>query len=205
MEQAVRRGYPMGKNEAWYFIRCREGASIVYDHFMQDPDQMRAYVEAERWDEIPKHRKVQDGDFVYIPAGMMHAMGKGVIVYEIQQSTDVTYRFYDYHRKDQNGRERHLDLEDAIECLHYKEEVNVPEPVQDGPLTTYIRNDSFTVAKLEVKGRMTWTTEPYRLATVTEGSGTADGIPVREGSSFLIPAGESVQLDGSMCIMMTYA
>ena len=204
-EQAVKRGYPMGKNEAWYFIRCQEGASIVYDHFMKDPAEMEVFVKAERWDEIPKHRPVHDGDFVYIPAGMMHAMGKGVVVYEIQQSTDVTYRFYDYHRKDQNGNERKLDLADAIECLHYDGEPAVQAPVENGPLTTFIANDSFTVSSLCVSGPQTFHTPVYQLATVAEGSGTADGTPVREGSSFLIPAGESVRLDGQMTIMMTTA
>ncbi len=204
-EQAIRRGYPMGKNEAWYFIRCREDASIVYDHNMKDRAQMEAYVRAERWDEIPKHRQVRDGDFVYIPAGMMHAMGKGVVVYEIQQSTDVTYRFYDYHRKDKNGQERPLDLEDAIECLHYDGAPAAEPPVENGPETIFIQNDSFTVSRLRVDGSMQWQTEPYRLATVTVGSGTADGMPVREGSSFLIPAGQSVELDGRMEIMMTWA
>ncbi len=203
-EQAIRRGYPMGKNEAWYFIRCQEGASIVYDHFMKDREEMQAYVQAERWDEIPKHRPVRDGDFVYIPAGMMHAMGKGVVVYEIQQSTDVTYRFYDYHRKDKNGNERPLDLEDAIECLHYDGAPKEAQPSVAGPETIYISNDSFTVSRLEVKEPLTWHTEPYRLATVTVGAGTADGIPVREGSSFLIPSDTKVDLDGNMEIMLTF-
>ena len=204
-EQAIKRGYPMGKNEAWYFIRCKEDASIVYDHHMDSPEQMEAYVKEERWDEIPKHLAVHDGDFVYIPAGMMHAMGRGVVVYEIQQSTDVTYRFYDYHRKDKDGNERHLDLEDAIECLHYENAPVLDPPVTKGPETIFISNESFTVSRLEVQGSLLWSTVPYRLATVTKGSGSADGFPVREGSSFLIPAGEKVQLDGQMEILMTFS
>ena len=201
--QAKRAGYPMGKNEAWYFIRCHENASIVYDHNMQDPEQLKQYIAEERWDEIIRYRPVQDGDFVYIPAGMLHAMGKGVVVYEIQQSTDVTYRFYDYHRKDKEGHERPLQLEEALESLHYEPAPVLDPPITEGPCTTLIRCPSFTVMKIEVDGPLVYETEPYRLATVTVGSGTADGIPVQEGSSFLIPAGARVGLDGKMTIMTT--
>lgn len=201
--QAAKIGFPMGKNEAWYFIRCRDGASIVYDHNMESPDQLKQYIDDERWDEIPKHRPVKNGDFIYIPAGMLHAMGKGVVVYEIQQSTDVTYRFYDYHRKDKNGNERPLQLKEAIECLHYEPAPVLAPPVEDDPCTTLIRCPSFTVMKIDVDDHVSFKTGPYRLVTVTEGSGTANGTPVREGSSFLLPAGETVLLDGHMALMTT--
>lgn len=57
------------------------------------------------------------GILFILPAGCLHAMGKGNVVYEIQQSTDVTYRFYDYHGKDKDGNERELHLKQAIDCL----------------------------------------------------------------------------------------
>ena len=117
----------------------------------------------------------------------------------------MTYRFYDYHRKDKNGRERPLDLADAVECLHYDEAPKEETPVISGDETIFIQNDSFTVSRLEVDGPKTFATGPYRLATVTVGEGLADGTAVREGSSFLIPANGEVHLDGRMTIMMTYA
>ena len=203
--QAAKAGFPMGKNEAWYFIRCQDGASIVYDHHMQDRTQLKAYIQDERWDEIPKHMPVHDGDFVYIPAGMLHAMGKGVVVYEIQQSTDVTYRFYDYHRKDKNGNERPLQLAEAIDCLHYDPAPVLDPPVVDGACTTLFENPSFTVMKIDVAGPLTYTTDPYRLVTVAEGCGTADGVPVQEGFSFLLPQGGTVALDGQMVLLTTTA
>ncbi len=70
-----------------------------------------------------KHLSVHTGDFVYLPAGILHALKKGSIVYEIQQSTDVTFRFYDYHRKDKYGNERELHLTQAIDCLSYDQEM----------------------------------------------------------------------------------
>lgn len=208
-EQARRVGYPAGKNEAWYFIRCQEDAHIVYGHTMQDEAMLRRTVAADDWDAIPRYRAVSEGDFVYIPAGTMHAMGKGSIVYEIQQSTDVTYRFYDYHRKDAQGKERRLDLEEAIRCLEYGEAAQSVEPtIVDhvyGREILYIENPSFTVRGLEVRGPWTYTAEDYQLATVIRGAGTVDGREVICGDSFLLPAGGRMDLDGSMTIMMTTA
>ena len=83
---------------------------------------------------------------MYLPAGIVHALKKGSIVYEIQQATDVTYRFYDYHRRDAQGHERPLQLEEAIRCVDYSltQQDAHPAPVIAGDetvrVTTFIRN-----------------------------------------------------------------
>ena len=71
-----------------------------------------------------KKYPVADGDFVYLPAGCLHAMGKGNVVYEIQQSTDVTYRFYDYHRKDADGNERQLHVQQSIDVTNVPADID---------------------------------------------------------------------------------
>lgn len=199
-------GLSMGKNEAWYFMK---GTSIVYGLKTSDRAETQTLIDEGRWSDIPITRPMKDGEFVYIPAGMMHAMGKDNIVYEIQQSTDITYRFYDYDRVDKNGNKRPLDLNEAMDCLHYEEAPEAAEPVittwENLVKTVFISNDSFTVTRLEVSGACAYSDTTYQLATVVVGEGTADGIAVRPGSSFLIPVGESVQLDGTMTIMMTTA
>ncbi|MDF2923510.1 MAG: manA 2 [Paenibacillaceae bacterium] len=208
MDKARELGYPMGKNEAWYFIRCRPQCSIVYGQHAQNEEEILRFIRHNRWNELVKTRPVAEGDFVYIPAGQLHALGKGSIVYEVQQSTDITYRFYDYGRKDAVGNTRPLHLQEAISCLDYstsKKENTAPVRRKKGHYTetTFIRNDSFTVSSLEVAGKCSYDTIPYRLATVVEGSGYADGYAVRPGSSFLIPANQEVLFGGSMTVMMT--
>ena len=199
-------GLSMGKNEAWYFIST-DNSSIVYGQNAGSREELESLIAQDRWDDIPVTVPMHDGDFVYIPAGFMHAMGKNNIVYEIQQSTDVTYRFYDYKRKDKNGNERKLDLQEALDCIHFEENPVLPEPeivhCEGFTLTEFIRNSSFTVTRLEAIGRAEYKTEVYQLATVVKGEGFADGCPVKPGSSFLIPVGECVLLEGSMTLMMT--
>lgn len=208
-EYAQKIGYHSGKNEAWYFIETKENANIVYGHHAKDEDDLHRYIEEDRWDDLLKHLDVHTDDFVYLPAGLLHALKKGSIVYEIQQATDITYRFYDYHRKDAQGNERELHLKQAIECLSYdpNDMINQIQPVctdlENGQQTVYISNDSFTVTKLEITGSNHYQSDHYQLATLVKGSGCVNGIEIKVGDSFLIPVNEKIVLDGQMIIMMT--
>lgn len=208
-DYAKRKGYPCGKNEAWYFIESKPQAQIVYGHHAKDEQDLRQYIQDERWDDLIAHLDVHTGDFVYLPAGLLHALKKGSIVYEIQQATDITYRFYDYHRLDAQGQERELHLEDAIACLSYdpKDVQNVIEPViekcQGMTKTTFLSNDSFTVMKVDIGEKATFLDTRYQLATIVSGQGVANGMKVHIGDSFLIPKDVKVDFDGQMTIMMT--
>ena len=208
-EHALKVGFPYGKNEAWYFIDTKDNTNIVYGHNAKDEKQLREYIAEERWDELIKHLDVHAGDFVYLPAGLLHALRKGSIVYEIQQATDITYRFYDYHRQDELGNERELHLEEAIDCLSYNPEEmkNNIEPIVHHDLhcqqTVFISNDSFTVTQLLIHGDYDYQYENYQLATVIKGQGHVDGKLIKVGDNFLIPTHNQVHFDGQMTIMMT--
>lgn len=208
-EYALSHGYKMGKNEAWYFIEAEADASIVYGHNAKNKEELKRYIEEERWEELIKTRYVNKEDFIYLPAGILHAMKKGSIVYEIQQATDITYRFYDYHRKDKDGRERKLHLKEAIECLSYDPHItdNILEKKVFGRKnmkeTEYISNRSFTVKKLEIFGKSVYQSGNYQLATVIKGEGIVNNHHVSVGTSFLIPLTVTIHCDGAMTIMMT--
>ena len=166
-------------------------------------------VQEDRWDELLRHLPVKSGDFVYTPSGVVHAVGKGCVTYEIQQATDVTYRLYDFHRKDAEGKERPLNLEEGIECVKYDPQLWAndihPFSVYDlyGDRTEFISNDSFTVTRINVYGEYPFCDENYQLATVVAGTGKVDGITVSIGDSFVIPQKEQVVFDGEMTVMMT--
>lgn len=208
-EHAQKVGFPCGKNEAWYFIRSEEGSNIVYGHNAKDPADLQKYIDEDKWDDLIRHLDVHTDDFVYLPAGLLHALRKGNVVYEIQQATDITYRFYDYHRKDDQGNERELHLDKAIDCLSYNPEDmknNISPVVREYDHikeTVYISNDSFTVTKLEVTGESNYQYDNYQLATVVIGNGSVDGKEIKVGDNFLIPKDTKVVFDGNMTIMMT--
>jgi len=208
-EVARTEGYPAGKNEAWYFLEASEGADIVYGHHARDERELRGMIAQDRWAELVNHLPVKKGDFVYLPAGILHALRKGSIVYEIQQATDVTYRFYDYHRKDAQGNERPLHLEKAIACVNYSLSSKDAHPTMEvanlaaGVMTTFIRNESFCVNRFEIHGTQALRFSGYQLFTVVEGYGMADELPLEIGVNFLLPAGETVTLNGNMTLMST--
>ena len=206
---ALKEGFNSGKNEAWYFIEAMPNYNIVYGHNASSPEDLKDYIRNEHWDDLIRYLDVKSDDFVYLPAGLLHALRKGSVVYEIQQATDITYRFYDYHRKDSQGNERELHLDKAIECLNYdqsKMENNV-QPIEKKydniKETVYISNDSFTVTKLEVSGLSSYIYNNYQLATVVKGCGKTDGVEIKMGDNFIIPINNKVEFDGQMIIMMT--
>ena len=160
-EVARTEGFATGKNEAWFFLEAAEGGDIVYGHHADDERKMREMIAQDRWGELVDHLPVKKGDFVYLPAGILHALRKGSIVYEIQQATDITYRFFDYHRKDAQGNERPLHLEKAIACVDYslsRKDAHPPVEVAmlpSGVMTTFIRKESFCVNRFEIQGTQT--------------------------------------------------
>lgn len=208
-EYAKKIGFSMGKNEAWYFLETPTSSDIVYGHHAKDKEELLSYVKEERWMELIKHLPVKKDDFVYLPAGLLHALKRDNIVYEIQQATDITYRFYDYHRKDEQGKERELHLDQAISCVSYDPDKmeNRIQPIVEKQVnlikTVYISNSSFTVTKLEVINQAVYKDSNYQLATVVRGEGFVDEIPVKVGSNFLIPVNTEVVTKGDIVIMMT--
>ena len=114
------------KTEAWYVIKAFPGAALyagLKHHF--DEQDLREIVEQGPilLDQLNPIR-VTEGDMLYIPGGMPHAIGGGCFIYEIQQSSDTTYRFYDWDRKDKEGRKRPLHIEESFRSLDY----TIPPP-----------------------------------------------------------------------------
>lgn len=208
-EMARAEGYSTGKNEAWYFLEQPQAGNIVYGQRAKNEQQLREMVAADRWAELTDLLPVRKGDFVYLPAGILHALRKGGIVYEIQQATDVTYRFFDYHRKDAQGNKRPLHLEKAIACVDYSlSPMNAHPPMEitvlpGMELTTFIRNDSFSVSRFVVRGSQTMRFNGYQLFTAVEGSGFADELPLEIGTNFLLPAEDTVTICGDVTLMAT--
>jgi mannose-6-phosphate isomerase len=131
-ELSKKRHNAYGKTEMWYVIHAEKGALINSGFNRQlTREQYLEYFESGRLNEILHYDEVKPGDVFFIPAGRVHAIGKGVVLAEIQETSDVTYRIYDYNRKDANGnlRELHNDLAlDAIDfsCLdEYKTKYTV--------------------------------------------------------------------------------
>lgn len=113
-------GVPYGKTECWYVLSAEEGAELVLGHHASTKEKLDQLIDDGEWANLLRKVKVKAGDFVYVPSGTIHAIGKGIVILETQQSSDITYRVYDYDRKDAAGQTRELHLDKS------KEVTNVP-------------------------------------------------------------------------------
>lgn len=202
-------GYSFGKNEAWYFLEADTQASIVYGYRPKRLEEAKQLAQERRWEDLLDYKDVHQEDFVYIPAGTLHALRAGSIVYEVQQATDVTFRLYDYGRRDAAGNQRELHTEQALMCLLDQtcREVKETKPtsLRNGAITitTFIKNDSFCIMRIDVQGAGEICAKGYLLASVIQGSGKTDDFVVAKGDHFFIPAGTTVQLEGCFSMMIT--
>lgn len=117
---ARERGEANGKTEMWYIIEAEQGAEIV-DGFEKQVtrDDYQKFLALGKLEEILHIEKPQAGDVFFIPAGRVHALGKGLLLAEIQQSSDTTYRIYDYNRPDADGKLRQLHTEQALDAIDF--------------------------------------------------------------------------------------
>ena len=119
-ELAQERGMTGGKSEMWYVMEAEEGAEIIDGFDEVVPKEMIAEYAASGHLEKKLHvEHPQNGDVYYLPAGRVHALGKGLLIAEIQQSSDCTYRLYDYNRLDKDGRLRELHVREALDAIDY--------------------------------------------------------------------------------------
>ena len=186
----------LGKTECWYAIAADEGAEIIYGHNAKSKEELRQQIESKDWDHLLTKIPVKAGDFFYVPSGTMHAIGSGILILETQQSSDTTYRVYDFDRKDDAGNLRELHLEQSIDVLTIGEPANSrPVTIQADDLTStlLVANDFFAVYKWEIAGSVEFKkTTDYSLFSVLEGAGelTVDGLvyPIKKGSHFILPS-----------------
>ncbi|AEF94996.1 mannose-6-phosphate isomerase, class I [Desulfotomaculum nigrificans CO-1-SRB] len=196
-------GEVYGKNEMWYVLRAKPGAGIIYG---LAPGVTRdAFEKAITDGELAKClRSVQmsAGDVVYIPAGTVHALGEGLMVLEIQQNSNITYRVYDYDRVCEDGTKRPLQIERALEVMHFEEasptgKIKGLHIAQGDKCTVrYLAACSSFAAELyDIRGSMQENTggERFFVYTVIEGEGEIvfngnQRMAFRAVESFLVPA-----------------
>lgn len=186
----------LGKTECWYVIAADEGAEIIYGHNAKSREELRQQIEKKEWDKLLTKVPVKAGDFFYVPSGTMHAIGSGILILETQQSSDTTYRVYDFDRKDDEGNLRELHLEKSIDVLNIGAPANsrpVTVKADDLTSTLLVASDFFAVYKWEVSGKVNIEkTAAYSLVSMLAGRGvlTVDGetYPIAKGDHFILPS-----------------
>ena len=197
-----REGQPFGKSEVWLVLDAAPDATII--HGMKRPvsaDTIAAAVQAEELGPLMETVPVAPGDVVYNSAGTVHALGKGIFIYELQQSSDLTYRLYDWGRRQADGTSRELHVDKSIDVMirdpfarHKIRPVDLPGDGFQSRLLCACNH--FAAEWLRVKSPVGLSTEYRRfdVLTVLNGSvevlsGSNDPVGVSTGESVLIPSG----------------
>ena len=119
---AAERHNSFGKSEMWYIMHAEPGAELI-NGFKDDtePEQYKKALEDKSVLSLLASYQVNKGDVFFIPAGRVHAIGKGIMLAEIQQTSDLTYRIYDYDRTDDKGNKRDLHIDEALDAINFKD------------------------------------------------------------------------------------
>ena len=207
----------LGKTEMWYIMDAKPGANLVFGlKEGTTPDVMRESAQNGTLEEHLNFVPVKKGDFFYIPAGTVHAIRDGIIIAEIQQSSNTTYRVYDYNRVDKSGNKRELHIEKAVLATDYSSNGQLPsaspgEPFPGGFFQTLASNEYFTVVKYESDQEVTLkkSTDKFEMLVFTQGFGeieySGNSYKFLPGDSFFIPAAmEGYTIKGNCEFLRTF-
>jgi len=189
-----------GKKEAWYVIHADPHAKLIRGvHTGTTREKLAKGIKDGELDPVLHAFEPKAGDVIMIPWGMVHAIGAGIVLAEIQQTSDVTYRVFDWNRVDEEGSPRELHVEKALDVIEYappKGDTCARKPLADGPCKRYeaARCDKFVIEVLELAGAMDDAPPPGRFAILNVVAGNAaleyagGEIDLPLGATALIPA-----------------
>ena len=213
-EYALRVEGEYGKTEAWYIMDCDEGAEIIYG-FKKDitKEEFRKSIEENTLTEYVNRVKVKKGDIFFIEAGTLHAICKGILLAEVQQNSNTTYRVYDYGRL-QNGKPRELHVEKALDVTSTKALDASGKPMGetidkgDYKETLLTKCDIFSMKRLDVveKAEVIADEKSFVSLVALEGNGVVmhedTCVTLYKGESLFIPAGfGKVEILGSVTVL----
>jgi len=201
-EYASQNGLDAGKTEMWYVVDAKPGAKLVYGLKTPQVPSFQEICEKNNngtLDDILNYVEVKKGDCFFIPAGLVHAIGNGIVIAEIQQNSNTTFRLYDYDRTDKNGNKRELHIEKAAQVIktqfYNKSDVNVVERKTNcETITTLCDCDMFTAVKYDItKGASSFFNGgKMKNILCIAGSGyisyNNEKYELIKGASYLIPA-----------------
>lgn len=198
-----------GKTECWYVLDCEEDTEMVFGHNAQTKAELINCIENNEWDKLLRRVKIKKGDFFYVQAGTIHALCKGSLILETQQSSDTTYRVYDYNRCDQQGKLRHLHIKEAIEVttvphVDYPLSITTKEET-NSKITTFVREKYFTVEKWEINGVFNKRNDNFLLVSVINGEGYINHEPIKKGDHFIITSLlKDINISGNLELIVSF-
>lgn len=204
-EYALQHEHQYGKTEVWYVIDAEQGASLIYGFKHKVTEEiLRKAVETNTLTKHLQKVEVHKGDVYYVPAGTVHGIGKGILLAEVQESSDVTYRVFDYNRIDKKGMKRELHFEKAIQVMNMDVEPGIkqkPRMVRyypGGSRELLCRCKYFEIERLQVSDAFSFNVmdASFQILMCLEGFGQIETMEIEQkivefskGETMFLPAG----------------
>ena len=202
-DYAMRVEGEYGKTEMWYVVDCEPGAGLLYGFKHEiSKEEFRRRIEDNTLLEVTNRVEVHPGDVFFIEAGTLHAIGEGILIAEIQQNSNTTYRVYDYGRVGADGKPRQLHIEKAIDVTRLAPATRPcgrpqakPEAFDGGSVLPLASCDYFTVKEMEVTSHAALMVDEksFHSLLLLDGSLTlsmgGEKLEMKKGDSVFVPAG----------------
>ena len=216
-EYAKKHENSLGKTECWYILDCDENAELIYGLKKEvTKEKLQEHIKKDTLLEIANSVKVHKGDMFFIPAGTLHAIGKGILVAEIQQNSNVTYRVYDYDRVGTDGKPRQLHKKQAVDVILRTPSASTGNPlgekeVYDGYAKQLLTEcDLFKVESVSIEKAYRDVAEKASFVSilVTDGQGmlqqNGQKTNLKKGDSLFISANSgSFEITGTLHVLKT--
>ena len=200
-EYALKNEHSFGKTEMWYILGADEGSGL-YVGLNKDysKDEIQQKLNDGSIMDALNFFPVKPGDAFLIEAGTIHAIGKGVRLIEIQQNSNLTYRLYDYKRKDKFGNERELHIDKALKVINFKQ---YKQPVNNGEFIA--KTPYFTVKRIDFDGELVVKADQGSFVSFTfiDGQGMVDDIPYQIYDTFFLPYEKECHIKGKGTIILS--
>ena len=196
---------PRGKMEAWYVLHSDNGRVAYGLQKGVGPADLRRAIAEGTVEQAVEFYPVKRGDIVFSPPGTVHALCQGVVIYEVQQSSDLTFRLYDYDRPGMDGKPRELHVEQGLDVIDFGAELGPPTPASSwgragGEETALVESEYFTLAHGRAGGAVGRSSgASFDALTLIAGAArlvAGDGaFDARVGDTFLVPAGRDYAVE----------
>lgn len=215
-DYALKNEGEYGKTEMWYILDCEDDAFLYYGFKKEvTKEEFEKSIKENTLLDILNKVNVKKGDVFFIKSGTVHAIGKGIVICEVQQNSNTTYRVYDYNRKDKNGITRPLHVEKALEVssLTAPENFMSEKALKSDNCTQRVLSECkyFKVRKIDFYGeeKIEITKDSFHSVIVTDGSGEIiagnEKFEMKKGESIFIPAGhDNFIVKGNVEIILSY-
>ncbi|MBR5514588.1 MAG: class I mannose-6-phosphate isomerase [Clostridia bacterium] len=199
------------KTEMWYIVEAQENAQLVYGlNKSYNRDLIKNAIESGTLEEHMNYINVKAGEVYFIPSGLTHAICKGIVIAEIQENSDITYRLYDYNRPQADGSLRELHVTESLDTIKNITEEDIHrERYSLGKISEYnLANCKFfTVDKYDFTGEKSFENDKFRHILCLDGEGYINDEKIAKGDSFYIPEGlkeYTVKSESAISLIISY-